>query len=512
MRRVFAIGLAILGVMIATQGAVAQDGQTANDKLLKILKDRQIISDKEYAELKTEMLQEQTEADRRLGDLDRSIADYLAKEGDAIGGNVTYTKSVGYGAATGERNGFGFASTDGLFSLNLGGLFSFEYMAIDRDRDEWGSDLNDGDDDFSKRDSQNLTLTQVRWHFSGHAFDPALTYFMEFGSWYGSEVTTRELCLPDGQGACHDGGCTEDSFETELLEAWVNYNICDWTNVKVGRQKVPLTRQWQVHQSDLQFGRRALPFNRNVERALTQDADGNDIYDALNLWDNCCGSEYDEGLMFWDVLDVPWFGDPFDEFKFEYAVGIFDGKFAHSGSWFMPVFRGAIYPLGYVDYVESDWRQSDDPTFGFGAYYSYDQGPEHSDRMQSMYGYDFVMKWYGVFLTAEWMRCKDDARDFDSRRTRAWYVQLSYMALPNEVEVMFRYGRVAYPWNSGGVGTSIPDYTSEWSVGAAYYWESHNLKALFEIGQTSTDWDEFHGEDREDIDVFFARLMFQLEW
>ena len=53
MRRVFAIGLAILVVMIATQGAVAQDGQTANDKLLKILKDRQIISDKEYAELKT---------------------------------------------------------------------------------------------------------------------------------------------------------------------------------------------------------------------------------------------------------------------------------------------------------------------------------------------------------------------------------------------------------------------------------------------------------------------------
>jgi hypothetical protein len=509
MRRVFAIGLAILIVMIATQGAVAQDGQTANDKLLKILKDRQIISDEEYAELKTEMLQEQTEADRRLGDLDRSIADYLAKEGDAIGSNVTYTKSVGYGLATGERNGFGFASTDGLFSLNIGGLFSFEYMAVDRDRDEF-PELNDSMyDDYSKRDRQNLTLTQLRWHFSGHAFDPALTYFVEFGSFYGSDYVSQAVGngLTEVQRLDGDGYyCSEDYFSTELLEAWVNWNICDWTNLKFGSMKVPMTRQWQVHQSDLQFGRRALPFNPGL--GLNSAADS-----AVNLRESCClVGGYDEGLMFWDVLDVPWFGDPFDQFKFEYAVGIFDGQFASGGSWFEPVFRGAIYPLGAVDYVESDWRQSGDPTFGFGAYYSYDQGPEHADRMQSVYGYDFVMKWYGFFLTAEWMRCKEDARGYDARRTRAWYIQGSYMVLPNEVELMARYGRVAWPWNAGGVGQSIPDYTSEWSVGAAYYWESHNLKALFEIGQTSTDWDDYMDEDPEDIDVFFVRLMFQLEW
>jgi hypothetical protein len=508
MRRVFAIGLAILVVMIATQGAVAQDGQTANDKLLEILKDRQIISDQEYAELKTEMLQEQTEADRRLGDLDRSIADYLAKEGDAIGSNVTYTKSVGYGLATGERNGFGFASTDGLFSLNIGGLFSFEYMAIDRDKDEFPElDNMYSDYGYSKRDRQNLTLTQLRWHFSGHAFDPALTYFMEFGSWYGSGYAAVDGM--DGQYQTSPS-CSEDWFETELLEAWVNWNICDWTNLKVGRQKVPMTRQWQVHQSDLQFGRRALPFN--PEMGLNSAADS-----AVNLQDSCClVGGYDEGLMFWDVLDVPWFGDPFDQFKFEYAVGIFDGNYASGGSWFVPMLRGAIYPMGAVDYVESDWRQSDDPTFGFGAYYSYDQGPEHADRMQSMYGYDFVMKWYGFFLTAEWMRCKEDMRGYDARRTRAWYIQASYMVMPNEVELMARYGRVAYPWNSGGVGASIPDYTSEWSVGAAYYWESHNLKALLEFGRTDTDWDNYVNNppntDPEDIEVWFVRLMFQLEW
>ena len=54
MRRVLAIGLAIIIVTLGARGAVAQDSQTdVSERLLEILKDRQIISDDEYGELKT---------------------------------------------------------------------------------------------------------------------------------------------------------------------------------------------------------------------------------------------------------------------------------------------------------------------------------------------------------------------------------------------------------------------------------------------------------------------------
>ena len=204
MRRVLAISFAILVVMLATRGVMAQDAeQSVSDRLLEILQERQIISSDEYGELKglaTEMQEERAELNTRLGDLDRSITEYLAKDGDALGSNVTY--QVG--------NGFTFATQDGRFALTIGGMFKFMYQFVDRERNPMG--CNDFDDYYydmdntlDRRDVNNFSLDN-RFHFQGHAFDPNLSYYFEFMA----------------------------SDSVGLFEGWVNYNWCDWTNIKVG--------------------------------------------------------------------------------------------------------------------------------------------------------------------------------------------------------------------------------------------------------------------------------------
>jgi hypothetical protein len=503
MRRVLAFGFAILVVLIATQGAVAQDAEkSVSERLLEILKDRQIITEDEYGELKglaDKMKDERAEMDQRLGDLDRSIADYMAKEGDAIGANVTYTKG----------HGFQFASTDGLFSLNLGGLFAFEYLGVDRERDEFPEYDNGfsryGD---SKRDTNNLFLAEARWWFFGHAFDPALTYHFEFETTYGSDYYYIYDGLVEAQTM--DGRSSsfgDRGLDVELLDAYVDWNICDWTNMRMGRFKVPWGYQHLVHKSDLQFGSRALPYRAGAGM-------NNAAYNSPNFDYVAFLIDRNEGVMFHDLLGIPWFGDMFADFTLEYAAGLFDGVFASSGSWLMPAWRLAIHPMGPVGYTESDFREvTDDLRFAFGSSWYYDRGTEHSDRANTAWELDFAMKWYGFYLTAEWMWMKYDQRGVDAARTRAWYVQAGYMVLPAEMELFARYGRVAWPWDAGGeVDTSIIDISTEWSVGAAYYWDKHHLKALLEFGQTNVEWDEYSTQDVEDIETWFLRVMFQLEW
>jgi hypothetical protein len=495
MRRVFAIGLAIL-IVIAARGVVAQDAeQTVSDRLLDILKDRQIISDKEYGELKgmaADMQQQRVEADRRLGDLDRSIADYLAKEGDAIGSNVTYTKG----------SGFRFATTDGLFSLNLGGLIDVEMGAVDRDGDEFP--------EYSKRDVTNILLAEARWHFFGHAFDPNLTYYLEFATSYSSQNSSNDLMKREISSSYCD-----ESRGVYLLDAYVDWNICDWTTLRMGRFKVPFGWQRQVHKSDLQFGTRALPYRP------TSGMNSN-AYDQMH-GDDCCLRDRDDGIMFHDTIATPWFGDFLADMEVEYAVGIFDGAYAQYNSWLMPAWRLVLYPFGDLDdqtYVEGDWRQSDDPKMGLGASWFYDQGPDSSHSLATMWGLDFHMTWYGFSLTAEWGRCKYDEHYYGALYTRAWYIQAGYMALPNELEIMARYGKVAWPGHLSDAYDVELDLTTEWSVGAAYYWEGHNLKAVLEFGRTEVEWNkgQYWDVERNDLsgykdhETWFARIMFQLEW
>ena len=211
MRRVIAISLAILVLTVGAQGVMAQDDGQVSDRLLEILKDRQIISDDEYSELKdlaTQMEQDQGAMNARLDDIDRSISEYLAQDGDARGANVSHKKG----------DGFGFATGDGFFSMWLGGLFQTWYVGMDNDK---------------SRDTNSIVVPQARIDISGNAFDPNFTYRFEIN--LGSDSLT--------------GG---------VLDLWGNWEAMEGVQVKFGQMKVPFGRQMMTYQGDLQFGSRSV--------------------------------------------------------------------------------------------------------------------------------------------------------------------------------------------------------------------------------------------------------------
>lgn len=243
MRRVIAISLAILVLAVGARGVMAQDSeQQVSDRLLEILKDREIISEDEYSELKdlaVMMEQDRSEMDSRLDDIDRSIAEYLAQGGDARGANVSHKKG----------KGFGFSTGDGFFSLWLGGLFQTWYTGQDNDSDAVMS-----------RDTNSIYIRQNRFQFWGNAFDPNLTYYFQFNV---------------------AGGAT-------LLDGYANWDF-NGAQVRMGQMKVPYGRQWYTYVGQLQFGVRN-PITANF-------VPGRDL--GIMLWDAVEFQEGGEPMLDW---------------------------------------------------------------------------------------------------------------------------------------------------------------------------------------------------------------------
>jgi hypothetical protein len=487
MRRVLAIGLAIVIVMIASRGVVAQEADSVSDRLLEILKDRQIISNDEFGELKglaAEMQDDRADMDRRLGDLDRSIADYLAKDGDATAAGVTYT--VG--------NGFAFTTSDNLFSLNLGGMFQFWYEG-------WNGDRNSEKyvEDSHKRDTNNF-YADARFHFFGHAFTPDLKYYFEYVAESTSGYFDEYYYGGDGYNDYYDLSYGRSGGGVYLYEGYVDYNLCNWTNIRAGQFRMPLGRQNLVHASDLTLATRAI---------------SDPMIDVGIMVHN----------MYTDMFGV-------DGLAAEYMIGLFDGMLASNNSWVAPAMRLVVYPLGPISYVEGDWAASGDPKFGVGASYGYDRGRLSSGSIyQSFWGVDGVLTWNGLYLTSEWHRLKQDITGQSSynpsSKIRNWFVQAGFMAMPSELEIFLRYAKMGTPrggesfsgsWQYG-YASGTYDNTVEWSVGAAYYFEGHPLKIIVQIVSWEREYDGTYtdyrhsGSNKLDDDSWLGFIItFQLEW
>jgi phosphate-selective porin OprO/OprP len=204
MRRALIVTSAIL-VLFATSAVMAGE-QQVSDRLLEILKERQIISENEYAELSDiadQMKADQTDVDQRLSALDTSISEYLAKEGDEAGVATKHKKGTGFGFATGN------------FELWVGGRFQFEYFGITRK---------------DAQDTNNFRVKQARFYFQGKAFVEGFTYKFQ---WEGN------------------GGVT-------LRDAYGNYVITKGVQIRAGQFKVPYSRQELTSSGKLQFMNRSI--------------------------------------------------------------------------------------------------------------------------------------------------------------------------------------------------------------------------------------------------------------
>jgi hypothetical protein len=517
MRSYLAIGLAVLILGIGAQTAMAQDGgQSASDRLLDILKERQIISEDEYAELRglaSKMEEENAELGQRLTELDRSVSDYLAKDGEDIRGNMTYNKG----------KGFRFFTHDGNFELNLGGFFLFTYTGWDMDRRAFderyyyniGGKESYTDDEYlyprmdeSKyrwsKDTNNFDVQELRVHFGGHAFWNTLKYFVELNldseSSDGDSMYNGQSAYPYPQEALYTYSAPRSSGGADLLDAWVDYDWCGYTNFRLGQMRVPTGRQFLVHESDLAFPQRHV------------------VSDLFHL-------RRDVGVMAHDMREFKM-GD--QTMAYDYMAGVFNGegegssyndsnRLAYAG-------RFTIYPMGYVDYTESDFNCSD-LKMGFGGWYA-NHKPDNYEPAWSnervtagmyTYGLDGVMVFKGFYLTGEWMKRHLDVERKNmpstghyTSRNHGWYAQAGYMIPEYNLEVLGRYGQakmVDQPYDLFFIDNPWINEIVEYAVGLAYYFDGHDFKVTLDLGRMLVDFKDDSDETND-----YIRLAFWLNW
>jgi hypothetical protein len=523
MRRILAIGLAVLIVALGTRAVMAgDDEQTASDRLLEILKQRQIISEDEYSELRglaSKMEAEDAEVNRRLGDLDRSISDYLAKDDEELNrAHVSYNKG----------QGFRFSTADGLFELNIGGFFLFNYTGLNMDRkrdleeqyyygksqlvSEPASEeqfLYGGLDPARYRwgnDTNNFQVQENRFHFFGHAFSKDITYFIEFDGAPASTAnqtpfTSRQPT--DNVEAFYAYSTPRSQSGVNLLEAWVNYNVCDWFNVKFGQFKPPTDREFLVHESDLTFPTRTV------------------VSDLFSL-------QRDVGIMAWDMREFKW-GDYTS--AVDYSFGVFNGegmgaKMNDSNDMAYSM-RTTFYPLGYVDYLESYIDCEQAPRFGVGGWYGHHKAHTYQPAFStelirdelSTWGLDGIVVYKGCYLTGEWIRRMNmttrrrvsPTGHFESRNS-GWFAQAGAMVVPKQVEVFGRYSvahlvdpifdQLAFP-----ATVTWANEITEFGVGVAYYIDGRDCKITLDTGMGQVDFKKSSDEEYD-----YVRIAFWLNW
>jgi hypothetical protein len=459
MRRVIAISLVIVVVMFAARGVMAQDTQQdGNDLLLKILKDRNILTENEYQEIKGQLAQQDNAVDQKLTALDRSLADYLAKAGDTAAGNTAYV----------QNQGVTFSSGDGMWSVYFGGLFQFGYRYATSD--EKGTDPFGG-----------FNLFENRLDFGGTIFDPALTFYVQ----------------------------ADARSNLSLLDAYLDWMICDWAHFRVGEFKVPYGRQHMIDQSDRAFGR------KNFIYGMAGSGD------SVTPMPTFKSSGRDRGVMFHNVADLD---DNADGMKLEWALGLWNGTGnntsfgANAETWLMWGFRAGFYPMGMIDYVEGDWAGSANPKFGIAGSYFDDKnkagsGAAPSGKNPGRYTWeiDAVLTWSGLYLTGEYhsfttnkYAIVGNAKDLTDT---GWFVQGGYFVMP-ELEVMASIGMANQDKN-----TAAKYYEdSEWALGAAYYFNGHEWKLMGEIGSSTHKPKGTTTATDKEIKITFFRITVQADW
>lgn len=472
MRRAFAISLAALAMMFMARGVMAQDAQQdGNDLLLKILKERNVLSESEYEEIKGQLAAEKGAVDQKLTAIDRSLADYLAKAGDVSGGNTSYV----------QNQGTTFTSGDGMFSVFFGGLFQFGYAYSE------GDNL-DPDGGFE--------LSENRFDFGGWFFDPNLQFYTQIASTQNTFLNEfadffdfLDFFGDDGEYPFPE---TAQSFPYSfgsglyLLDAYLDYLITEGVQVRVGVFKVPYGRQSQIDQSDRAFGHLSGP--AQVLRINFTGRDAGAMFHGTYMFD---GS--DDGMAL------------------EWAAGIWNGSGGNrtvgdNDTWLMYGARVAFYPMGAIPYVEGDWNPDGNVRVGIGASVFVDESSSDGsgdNPTNTWWQADVVLTWNGLYFQAEYfsVNVDDESISSDEMEATGWYAQAGFFVMPAQLEVLARIGMVTSEDVSGE-----PEVT-EWALGGVWYFDGHELKLIGEIGQWS-----FESDFDDDSDDWFIRMILQLDW
>jgi len=440
MRRVLIVSIAILVVAFATT-AVRAGEQQVSDRLLEILKERQIISENEYAELSD--IANEMQEDQRLESLDASITEYLAKEGDEAGVTSKHKPATG----------FGF--TSGNFELWIGGLFQFEYYGVDRK---------------NAQDTNNFWVKEARFYFMGKAFVEGFTYKFQ---WQGA-----------GSGVT-------------LLDAYGNFDLTEGVQIRGGQFKVPYSRQLLIDAGKLDF------MNRSI--VVDVFAPGRDIglmvHDQFAEGENDFAWGYAVGIFNGDGTNVAgndnnWFGwvirgEVYPMGMVAMHEGDFtssdDVKFGIAGSFASVRNR----PLGTT--VKNDLWEIDGVVTLYGIYLT---GEYHHVKINPDGGSSSTNN--GWFLQGSWQIMDTDFavmgrysmidwdRDTGLKETTEWVLGVAWYpeGYGHPFKFVAQFGQIESDEESGGGGGSpVFDYEIDYSEFLTYLERTRFFRVGFQL-----DW------------------------
>jgi hypothetical protein len=462
---------------LGVRGLAQDPGERSVDsRLLEILKQRGVITDAEFGELKKLESDLRKESDLESA-VDHQVSEMVARLADDA-------PKMSYKPGT----GFGFKTADGRFSLNVGGRIQVRASYFARE-DENGNQ-ND-------RDLQDISVQRARLWFKGFAFDPNLKYEIQF------DVAGGLSRPPNAAGTGFDSADTSLDRLAELRYAYVDWQICDtkpWYNLKAGQFKVPYSRQQMTSSGKQEF----------VDRAVT---------------DAAFSPSFSPGVMFWGTRG----GEKED--VWEYYAGVFDGSSAigiveganiqNNDDGLLYAGRLAVNPFGGLAYSECDFRKPPEwckllMAFGVNGYYHQDNNRSAAlDNFDDWgVGVDAAAAWRGWFAEAE-LHYRNDAQPNanDDVDVLGWNAQVGYMLVPQHFEVGLRYAEVNWDNTTAVTPATVPtnSATREYLLMLAYYWHEHNMKLQFDFGRVETHFaDDDNGANPNNVDEWRARLQFQL--
>jgi phosphate-selective porin len=338
-------------------------------------------------------------------------------EAQAAGGSTT-SKSY-------WKDGSVFEFPDSGFTAKINTFMQTRYAFIDNDEGA------------GKKNTSGFSVTKARIYVTGTAMHEEFKYYLD-GDFVGVK------------GA--DG-----AQSTELKDAWLQWNACDWASLKMGQYKTQVSRQFNTSDHAIQFADRSVAsdfFSLGRSQGLTASAKTDD------------GAWMGSAAIFNGLSD---------------GEGINRGGVDTKHTGIAAVRWNAMGKMN--SFEEGDIDFTDEMAVSLGAAYGYTEAMQAAaggNVKQTNISVDGNMKYKGWSVHGEYFYENYDPEvdGADSQKPMGFYAQVGYFLEPKKWEVAGRYGLLDCDDGKAQNGMCKGnEKVNEVAVGLNYFWWRHALKA-----------------------------------
>jgi len=337
-------------------------------------------------------------------------------------------------------NGTRLELADELFSLKINALVQPRYSF---------TDSNDSD-------VSSFSVHRARLILSGDVLDEKFSYYLN------ADFT----------------GNSSEGERAGLIDAFITWHLHQDFDLRGGRFKVPVSRQFGTSSRALQF----------PDRSLVSDLSDLGRKDGIATMFDFLGSQAQIGAGIYNSLSS--------------TPDLMDTR--HTGAVSL-----RLNPLGVMNpFEEGDLRSSEEMAVSYGAAYAYGEGGANDalgELERHSLSIDGNLKVAGYSLHGEffWNRFSSDF--MESAEPLGFYFQSGYFIVPQKFELAARYSFLDCDDGRAGQECRKSKDINQASASLNYHWQDYNMK-----GQLAYDYIRFRGYEFDGMSGTTNRLILQL--